>query len=384
MNNSRTIEPLGIICFTFLFPGFYFYNFALGQGVAAPFLSGYFAPVALCLFLLIIRRWSRPGIMCTVNKATAFFFFILFLTLVRSAVDYSSQNSLEENSFSIWLAQGALYMALFYFVALFVSLPSKYQIPLIATLVLMCVCAYTTYSVSGRFEFPNSQYNNHISSYQGTGRSILVSAFMAFALSKSFYARAFVFYVAVLALFFNGSRSEFVFFVTSSLALETLQYHFRALRFIFPIAFACLAIYLIGGGQSSRILALVISPDSSASLIARGEYTAIAWDSISQSPIVGAPGDYVAKHGIGGYAHNLLSAWVNLGLLGILSYIAALWAIARKLLSTRQAHGLSAQWSMTFLLFATTVIGFVFAKNHGFMLFGLAVGFAAKPFDETG
>ena len=59
---------------------------------------------------------------------------------------------------------------------------------------------------------------------------------------------------------------------------------------------------------------------------ARNELEQSAWESIVNNPVLGDYGGYTAYAGIGGYSHNLLSAWVNLGLVGFSLYIIVILA----------------------------------------------------------
>lgn len=377
---SLTQENLSSICFTLLFPGFFFYQYALGYEVITPFLGGYFGPVAVGSFVLLFLSRCSLTSPILINKANIFFFVILLLILGRAAIDYSSQNSLEENSFPTWLANGALFLSVCYLLARSLPISGWLNYTLVPVLVLMCFLEYFSFVSHGRFAFPDSPYVDYISTYQGTARSILVVGLTALVLSKSMGSRALVVMLATLALFFNGARSEIVFFVGSGLSFLLLRYKHRSVIFIIALCLVGFAIHFVDGAHSSRIIRFFDAPESSTSLEGRIFYSSIAWDSISNSLIAGAPGDYVKDHGVGGYAHNLLSAWVNLGILGMALHAAALLAIAYRLLSAPKLYRYSAQWALGFLFFTTTLIAFTFSKDHTYMLFGLAAGFSSRPF----
>lgn len=376
-------EKIPLVCFILLFPVFFFYQYAIGSEIIPPFLGGYFGIVALCSFIpLLISQCSltQPFL---INKATACFFIILLITLGRALIDYDYQSGIEGNEFPAWLATGALFMSVCYLISRHLPTSSRLNYALIVSLFFMCLLSYASFIPYGKFGFYESAYYDHVSTYQGTGRSILVIALTALALSKSIGTRAVIFMIATLALLLNGARSEVVFFVASSLSFLFLKYKVRALYFIFALALDGFAFHLIDTDHSSGVFTLLQSPESSSSLEARVNFSKQAWDSISHSWFVGAPGDYVEKTGLGSYAHNLLSAWVNLGILGMTLYLAALLAIAHRLLSAAKPYRDSPQWGLSFLFFITTLIAFIFAKDHTYMLFGLAVGFSSRPFQQS-
>ena len=120
---SLTQENLSSICFTLLFPGFFFYQYGLGHEVITPFLGGYFGPAAIGSFVLLFLSRCSLTSPVLINKANIFFFVILLLTLSRAVIDYSSQNSLGENAFPAWLASGTLFLSVCYLIAR--SLPTS-------------------------------------------------------------------------------------------------------------------------------------------------------------------------------------------------------------------------------------------------------------------
>jgi len=103
---------------------------------------------------------------------------------------------------------------------------------------------------------------------------------------------------------------------------------------------------------------------------------------IQDNPIFGDYGSYVqygTVKGIGSYAHNVASAWVNLGLLGFILYISAiciaLYQVMKIFFSRRYRDVVS---TMTYVFSIAIIISLLFSKNYSFMLFGLMVGLTSR------
>ena len=71
----------------------------------------------------------------------------------------------------------------------------------------------------------------------------------------------------------------------------------------------------------SRFKQLFVAIQEDASFIERSVFNRYGLSLIADNPLVGAYGMYVHLNGGGSYPHNLLSAWVNLGILGFAFYL---------------------------------------------------------------
>lgn len=77
--------------------------------------------------------------------------------------------------------------------------------------------------------------------------------------------------------------------------------------------------------------------------------------------------------GLGGYPHNLISAWVNLGLPGFLLYVSAIAAICVGLFRSRYSDDRSVSSFFLSAVVVAAVAGVIFSKNYNYEL--LAIGF---------
>ncbi|MDF3863994.1 hypothetical protein P3W53_05965, partial [Pseudomonas denitrificans (nom. rej.)] len=126
--------------------------------------------------------------------------------------------------------------------------------------------------------------------------------------------------LSIIALYLIGARSEFVAFAliagTIEFCMAKRKAQFVALGIVGILVLLLLAHTMLGALPGSRILGLSdVSEDASA--IARAALTNNAWLSITKAPFMGDYGSYLP----GNYAHNILSAWVDMGLIGIVTLV---------------------------------------------------------------
>lgn len=109
--------------------------------------------------------------------------------------------------------------------------------------------------------------------------------------------------------------------------------------------------------------------------ILRKYFTANALHSIYENPIMGDYGSYLAKTGVGTESHNLLSAWVDLGMFGFLYLSIILLRPAWHLfyygyfLKVKTCEFLFAG-----ILISSTLMLLIISKNFTYMGIGAALG----------
>jgi hypothetical protein len=175
--------------------------------------------------------------------------------------------------------------------------------------------------------FANAEEGGH-STYQGIGRSLLaIGLVAALGTRPGSAASVWILLGTVLLMLALGSRAHF-FVLGISLSLHllvlTAARHTRALGVAGVVATAVAAV--AGGSvfletRASEIIDLA----SSASWEGRSEATARAVEVIAEYPLAGLYGYHAWDNA--GYAHNLLSAWTQYGLVGFFA-IAATTACA--------------------------------------------------------
>jgi O-antigen ligase len=163
-----------------------------------------------------------------------------------------------------------------------------------------------------------------ISTYQGVGRSIMVTAIVLSALYPQSWKQLTILALAIVAMLAVGSRAHL--FTTFLLLVATLLLAaLAAKRRMALVAFICVAAAGIWFGWSVFLetrAAEILDLGTSTSWQGRREVLAIALDVIRKSPVLGEFGYHFREVGAGGYAHNALSAWTEFGVVGFVMFCA--------------------------------------------------------------
>jgi uncharacterized membrane protein len=259
--------------------------------------------------------------------------------------------------------------------------PEKLILPVLLLFVCMAPIVVMNVNDSGMFYLKliaDESATDSIATYQGFGRSIVVCGlFLCAMFILSPTKLIFTYLTCVALLFLNGSRTEFVVF-----ALTVPFAHMIVTRAVKPVlsflGFAMLPMFVAGYLisdilPSSRIFELADILVSS-SFLGRLNLTAIGWAEIYDAPILGRYGAYYSAHGIGGYPHNILSAWLNLGLVGIMLLIfifSTLWLYALRRDEFTQSNPTFALF-VVFLVFVT--ISLIVSKSYIYELLAAPIG----------
>lgn len=308
-----------------LFPGFFFYHFLLGTGQIHAFLGGYFAPVSLAFTFPIIvfyirqLRQNRSRLLPNELYYGGFLAFICVVAIVNGA---NGKNPV------IVIAHllGALYMANTFIMFKMIDFAHpEVRYPSLLCLLGMSIIIFA-YSVDGVFRMDAMGLAldpSALSTYQGLARSYLVNCLCVVAFTRSLPLRAFLYVVGAISLFLNTARSEFVALLFT---IPFIEFYFARHKTVFAIVLALIASlitmnldHLLSMMPDNRIMEL-LDLSHSTSAIARRHLAELAMRTISTYPIFGDYASYAPGH----YAHNIMSAWVDLGMFGFIYLVALL------------------------------------------------------------
>ena len=374
------IAHLGFLA---LFPGFFFYHSALGMGLVGPFLGGFFSRVCmLFLPLLVITCLSRAkrDRRFFTRADLAFFIFLAYFFFVI-AFNYANggDGGLAQDHLFIIIQFATVY--LIFRLADFAS--GRFRMCLIASMLVMALLIfYLSADGTSYLREENSvDAGGAISTYQGFARSYFVTCLVLLAFTKATALRLLIYLVSVPALFINGARSELVALIAVIGLAETVYASRKSAALLVALFLggAVLGAYidqLIRALPDSRVLEL-LDLSQSTSWSGRKYYFEHALKTIGENPILGDYGSYLSIGGRGAYAHNIFSAWVDLGLAGFVYLLCMLLVPAYKLAVRaffRRSSENTGELVLTFcLLFATLLLLFT-SKTYGEMLIAASVG----------
>ena len=385
----RRNGPLGLLgpawaelAFWLLFPGFFAYQTLLGLGLIRAYLGGYFAWISLLMFaplllsyLLRMRAcgWRVHRVDAAWLAFLAYYAAIIVLHMGLAGGGATSHHTL-----------GLLYMFLLFVIFKTLDFESKrFQLTLLASLLAMSAVVFA-YAVDGAFYLAAlgaARDPESVATYQGFSRSYLLPMVVLLACTRRTSLRWALYALGLPTLYINTARSEFgaLLFLIPLFELHAARSRLTMLALmagaIMLLQFNLDA--LVAAVPGNRTLELLdLSHSTSAS--ARHALTEQALRTIADHPIMGDYGSYPS----GRYAHNILSAWVDLGLLGFAALLALLLyplthlAIHGYLLGGRTSrdHRYLLAWS----LLASTLLLLCLSHFFSDMLIGAALGAYAR------
>jgi hypothetical protein len=312
------------LAFFLLFPGFFFYQTLLGLGLIRAYLGGYFAVISLLMLpplLLSYLRQLRARHYQLPRVDAAFLAFLAYFAAIVACNAAGANPAITSHHV----------LALVYLFNLFVIFTSldfdsrRFRWTQLASLAGMS-CIVFAYSVDGAFYLAAlgaARDPDSVATYQGFSRSYLLPLAVMLACTPRRSLRWALYALGLPTLYINTARSEFgaLLFLIPLIELHTARHRLPMLAaFIGAAALIQFKLQdILAVVPSNRTLELLdLSQSSSASM--RHELTLQALASIARHPLLG---DY-ASYQVGLYAHNVLSAWVDLGLLGFAALLVLL------------------------------------------------------------
>lgn len=370
------------LAFFLLFAGFFFYQTLLGLGMIRAYLGGYFAIISLVMLPPLLlsygsrlhrRRYQLHRVDAAFLGFLAYFCAIIACNAPSASAAITSHHLL-----------GVLY--LFNLFVIFKTLDfhgRRFRRTLLASVAAMSAIVFA-YSVDGTFYLAAlgaARDPDSVATYQGFSRSYLVPLAVALACTRRRWLRWALYGIGLPTLYINTARSEFgaLLFLVPLIELHAARHRLAMLATLTALG-TLLALNLdaiLAAIPSNRTLELLnLSQSSSASL--RQQLTVQALHTIALHPILG---DY-ASYPSGLYAHNILSAWVDLGLLGFAALLALLlypllqMALHAYVLGRRDSRG--AAFLLAWCLLGMTVLLLCMSHFFSDMLIGAALGAYAR------
>lgn len=323
-DGSSTREQLLLnAAFFLLFPGFFYYHTLLGTGTTGAFLGGYFSPVSVVFVLplaLTYRRRMRSdprrlsGIDLHYGVFMSYFVAVVAVNAVAGANPAIVVNHLG----------CILFMVNAFVMFSFIDFGHRqFRIMAFVSLAAMSAIAFS-FSVNGVFYLGAlgiAQDADSLATYQGFARSYLMTILPLVAYTRSTPLRLLLYATGAATLFVNTARSEFAALL---FAIPIIEFYFSRHKMVF-IMVAILVVILIAMHMDEIVAALpdnrileLLDLSQSTSANKRHHLTVYARQTIAAHPLLG---DY-ASYAPGYYSHNVLSAWVDLGVFGFVYLLA--------------------------------------------------------------
>jgi len=366
--------------FLALFPGFFYYHTLLGTGTTGAFLGGYFSPVSLIFVLplsaILFRYYKRkPNHVSSAEISYAFFLLYFLIIVVCNFIAGANRAIVANHLLCILFMINAFTI----FTVIDFSSPG-FRISALAALAGMSTIAFT-YSVNGVFYLGAlgiAKDVDSLATYQGFARSYLVTFLPVIAFTRSLLVRLILYCVAVATLFVNTARSEFAALL---FAIPIIEFYFSRHKMLFLLFAMLTTVWLnlymtqvMAALPDSRILELLdLSHSTSANK--RHHLNVHAIQTVLAHPFLG---DY-ASYAPGNYAHNIMSAWVDLGLFGF-AYLVAIIIVPAVPIFFREyfSNRRNGNFILNFSLVCTTALLLLTSHYFTDMLIGATLGAYAQ------
>ncbi|MBL4761051.1 MAG: hypothetical protein JKY80_09470 [Mariprofundaceae bacterium] len=371
-----------LLAFVIMFPVFFLYHNALALGVP-PFLGGYFGvSVIIALPLLIISYWTlpRPYISASFIGLT-FWLLILFMC---TWIGLTGKSSLSPVT-TISILKGLVIVVGFYLLGRTLVFQSKFEKFVLYASFAITFLIVVINTKDGVFSLGTG---NPLATYQFFGLIFLFVSIATMGTVNSTMGKMMVFAMTSIALVFNGSRSDGAAFL-----IAVIVYILLGRRSFIPIvlvAIVSVVVYLnlsnivdllldsgISGIENNRFVDLLVN-HSTASLNERAIFKENAMATIGEHFVVGAFGSYKP----GEYSHNLLSMWVDFGLLGFLMYVFVICLPLLLYSKYEILHAKKTKNRTILALYLACVALLIFAKMYLYPLFFLSLGLMAQHFHK--
>lgn len=323
-------QQLSLTYFILLFPAIFFYSSGVASSLITPILGGgfgFFAALTLATLSpsLLMRIPTLSGNALIMTFAFASLSLYTTTLLIANYLLHKNLQNINEliNQYLTLLATWTALFAIGFFWPK--STPVSFRA---LNFVFLCgIFLVITLNIDRSnmiFALGTSQTEMSLS-YQGLARSTAFTGLALLALIKDKAISAIVALILLFSLFFIGARAELVGVIAT---LPFIAYlHFKArpistliISIILGVILLAFFVYFYDTLKISRHFE-IFNIASSSSGSARIEMHRSAMESIKDSPLLGNFGGHAQSYeGVGSYAHNIISAWRQLGVLGFSLY----------------------------------------------------------------
>lgn len=391
-------ELIAVIGIVILFPGFFIYHLLLATTGMEPLLGGLFGGASLLLTAwYILASLCIPKLQLERLKLFGVFVlaFIAFVVIWSTSHWVLYDQPYVHEAFIQTAEIVILWLALF-FIALWLprdttQLESLFFYFFIIGLTGLCVFVL----VSGSLEFNARRLfsaDEHVASYAGFSRSMVIVLLFLVACTLNYLKFFSISVAGVFTLFLLSSRAEFFAFPLAIMALFLVSSQTIKRTLVLSgaiILFIALLVTLVAQfpelTDQNRFFEL-LKFENSSSWVKRKELQEIALSQIANHPFLGYFGGHIVADSRGGYAHNILSSWVNFGLIGfiwyfllsLISLLGSAYGLSRETIASDHEGAVAIPWRQSFVFNVFSFALVMFVKSVFWPLMALAWGLYAR------
>lgn len=385
-----------------IFPLLFIYQFVIAQfpdHIEPIFGSGWAITIAILFFWLayfFVKKFflQKNQFLLLDYLFVSFLFLIVLVSLLNYFSPFNAQYAFH---LLYWNLSGVASNATCYMAFRLAKLDKPQYLKIwlgFAFLSILSVVSNMTVMRGFYYVDPNFYFGferlEHVWSYQGFARSLLITFFMGVFAVQNLIVSVFFYVVGTLALIANSSKTELILFVAGVpaiifilgsnkvrqkiLLILAMTISFAVLGLVFlPDILGFLKIF-----SHTRAASLVdLSNDQSFQL--RVAQTLAALREIFDSPIFGNYGKYYLETGRpGSYNHDIFLVWVNMGLVGFVLYCSILGLLIKYLFTTKLFKADRVQTYIAGVLGGCAIVAHTFSYTYVDIMLACAVGAVAN------
>ncbi|WP_434563090.1 O-antigen ligase domain-containing protein [Pseudomonas sp. R1-6] len=319
MPQHPATDRLALFAMLALFPGSFFYQLSVGLGLIPAFAGGYFGLACASIFVLLGVRYGfrTLGKLKVQPFDTAYLGFLLYFAGVAAL------NSLtkHDDEHLTWHLTAVIQCATVYLIFKGMTGRSKAARRFIWLAVSGMTACIFYFMENGVFSIRAISGNTeNISSYQGFALYYLICSIIAIKNIQTRTLRIISYPAVTYALYVNGARSEFVALLIFIVTFEICRSNFKSLSATSAmILLLAISATLYSGAVNlpeNRVTRLLNLSEDNSSLV-RNQISEQGFSRILDNPLLGDYGSYEKGY----YIHNILSVWLDLGLLGFIYFL---------------------------------------------------------------
>lgn len=369
----RIFDGLYYAAYLLVIPGFYIYQNAVASGTA-PFLGGYLVFSCIVSLGLLLPGYlthiTRGGVPLRIDA-------IFFVGLLYYIAWGAYQGQFDHRNIAIGNYQSATFAwVTFFFLGRLIPAyrTGLRRVALISHLVMLAIIF--TNIEDGVFALGLGQdvVGQETASYQAFSLIFTINLVFLLYTDRSTVASLINLLVGAVVIVLVGSRSEAMFVIAFGgfLVLRT-QYKIMAI--------AAMSLVAVLAAASSGLASLfprnrfsdLLETGGASTRAARDYANKRGWETILDNPITGS----FANYDVGLYPHNILSIWVDFGVLGFILYVAAL-AFAIYVIARDHLEGLGDKNNLLAMAFASSCAVLLLTTKAGdYYAVAFAIGLCA-------
>lgn len=357
---------LAAILYIALVPGFFLYHYAIQLGLN-PFLGGYTSASAITAGLIAITifilnsKWTKLRLTpIDIAFTIAITWKLFYATISYLDAEYSESAIQSINGLIIYIS---LYFS-FRYIFIF---RKNLRLVFVGSILAIIAIFYIQKAIDS-YAF---KINAELATYQSFGLFFLISAYSS-SMEVKGVARLIIGVATIISLFLIGARTEFfiglVFFAVILVSNYRISSLLAALVMAFTLHFMNLDATIFEAIETnSRILDAIENTSTSGSYTQREVANGNALRTIRENPILGDFGSYSP----GNYAHNILSAWVDYGIIGFILHISvfivALFSVYNQKFYSDRIPAI--------IMLSLIIAAEIFLKYHTYLLSSVFLGY---------